>query len=187
MARRAVAMATVLLHTLLGMVCAMPGPVAPSRRSGGGPRLQCASCLLPFGSAKAVRIHQAAMGPASPCGSQRLPPVTSGWSGSGPRAAGRVEDLSGQRGPLSCASDSESETNTARSSRGMEDDIAEQEDPVAEQEDPVAEQEDPAPAEPEEPMDQVKYLHIRTIHTYTYIYILNIHIHTYTYTYIRIL
>ncbi len=32
MARHAVAMATVLLHTLLGMVCAMPGPGAPSHR-----------------------------------------------------------------------------------------------------------------------------------------------------------
>jgi hypothetical protein len=138
----------------------MPGLGPPSRRPGGGGlRLQCASCLLPFGSAKAIRTHQAAMGPASLCCSQRLPPITSGWSGSGPRATGRVEDLNGQRVPLSCASDSESESNTARSPRRMDEDIGG--GPAGEQEDPVAEQ-------PEEPLHQVKYVQIRT---YTYIYV----------------
>jgi hypothetical protein len=97
MARHAVAMTTVLLHTLMSMVCAMQGPGAPSQRPGGGPRLQCASCLMPFGSVKAVRTHQA-MGPGYPCGSQRLAPVASGWSRRWPRAAGRVEDLSGRIG-----------------------------------------------------------------------------------------
>jgi hypothetical protein len=137
MARPAVVVVTVVLHILLGKVCAMPGPGSLSRRPGasGGLRLQCASCLLPFGSTKAVRIHQAAMGPLSPCGSQRLAPFTSSWSCRGPRAVGRVEDLSGQGGRLSCVSDSDSDIHRDCSPRRMEEDLRSR--PAGEQEDPV--------------------------------------------------
>ena len=171
MARPAVVVLTVVLHILLGKVYAMPGPGPPSRRSVGGPRLQCASCLLPFGTARAVRIHQAAMGPSSPCGSQRLAPVTSSWSGRGPRAAGRVEDLSGPRGRLSGVSDPDSDIDGGRSPRRMEEDL--HGGPAgAQEEDPVHEQEDRAPPEQGAWRDQVlkictKYVHIRT-YTYTY-------------------
>jgi hypothetical protein len=173
MARHAVAMATVLLHTLMGMVCAMPGPGAPSQRLGGGPRLQCASCLMPFGSLKAVRTHQAAMGPGSPCSSQRLAPVASAWSGRGPRAAGRVEELSGQRDRLSCVSDSDSETGSVRGPGRRDEDLGG--GPAGEQEDPVDEQEDLASADHQETMDQVQ------IRTNTCIYI---HISAYTSKYL---
>ncbi len=153
MARPAVVVVTVVLHILLGKVCAMPGPGSPSRRSGGGPRLRCASCLLPFGSAKAVRIHQAAMGPFSPCCSQRLAPVTSSWSCRGPRAVGRVEDLSGQRGRLYCVSDPDSDIDRDSSPRRMEEDL--HGGPAGEQDDPVPEQEDRVPADHQDLRDQV--------------------------------
>ena len=154
MARPAVVVLTVVLHILLGKVYAMPGPGSQSRRSGGGPRLQCANCLLPFGSAKAVRIHQAAMGPSSPCGSQRLAPVTSTWSCRGPRAAGRVEDLSGQRGRLSSVSDPDSDIDGGRSPRRMEEDL--HGGPAgAQEENPVHEEEVRAPPEQEARREQV--------------------------------
>jgi hypothetical protein len=93
------------------------------------------------------------MGPSSPCGSQRLAPVTSTWSGRGPRAAGRVEDLSGQRGRFSCVSDPDSDIDGGSSPRRMEEDL--HGGPAGEQEDPVPEQEDRAPPDHEAPRDEV--------------------------------
>ena len=85
---------------------------------------------------------------------RRLAPVTSTWSGRGPRAAGRVEDLSCQRGRLSCVSDPDSDIDGGRSPRRMEEDL--HGGPAgAQEEDPVPEQEDRASPEHEAPRDQV--------------------------------
>ena len=90
MARHAVAVAfAVLIHALLGLVSAMPGP-----RSA-GPRLQCPNCFKPFLKHSHFRLHQASMANTA-CGRDVSQPMASGWSG-GARAAGNVEDLSGQR------------------------------------------------------------------------------------------
>ena len=90
MARHAVAVAfAVLIHALLGLVSAMPGP-----RSA-GPRLQCPNCFKPFLKHSHFRLHQASMAKTA-CGRDVSQPMASGWSG-GARAAGNVEDLSGQR------------------------------------------------------------------------------------------
>ena len=184
MARHAVAVATVLFHSLLGLVCAMPGPGAPGQRPGGGPRLQCPSCLRPFRSARDVRIHKASMGPASLCGTDMRGPVTSGWSSRGPRAAGRVEDLSGRGFRLPGMSDTESDTDRARSPRRMHEDFGG--GPVGEHEDPAAEPEDPSAADPQEPQHQVQiHANRRNTRIFMHIHTIYIHIHTNTYRYVH--
>ena len=56
--------------------------------------------------------------------------------------------MSGQRVRLPGMSDTDSETDRARSPRRMDEDLGG--GPVGEQDDPAAEQEDPAPADPHE-------------------------------------
>ena len=183
MARFAVAVATVLLHTLLGMVCAMPGPGAPGRGPSGGPRLQCPGCSKGFKTHRAVRIHQNAVGP--PCSLASREPKASGWSGSGPSAAGLVEDLSGQRVRLP-GLDSDSDSGRSRSSSRIYQDLRGGIQ-AAGQEEPAAEPEELAPADLAEPLPDVR-IHAYTYTTYTtyiYIHIHTLHtIHTNTYRYI---
>ena len=182
MARFAVAVATVLLHTLLGMVCAMPGPGAPGRGPSGGPRLQCPGCSKGFKTHRAVRIHQNAVGP--PCSLASREPKASGWSGSGPSAAGRVEDLSGQRVRLP-GLDSNSDSGRSSSSSRIEQDHRGGVQ-AAGQEEPAAEPEEPAPTDLAEPLPLVT-IHAYTYTTYIYIHILTLHtIHSITYNYIQI-
>ncbi len=95
MARHAVAVAfTVLIHALLGLVSAMPGPAAPSRPgSAGARRLQCPHCFRSFTTHANFRNHQAAMANragSKGCGRDVPHPMSSGWAGGGPRAAGTV-------------------------------------------------------------------------------------------------
>ena len=120
MARRGHAVAVafkVLIHALLGLVSAMPGPAAPSRpMSAGARRLQCPHCFRAFTTHANFRNHQAAManraGPKG-CGRDVPHPISSGWAGGGPRAAGTVADLSGQReaGRLRGIYDSDSDSS----------------------------------------------------------------------------
>ena len=77
-----------------------------------------------------------------------------------------MEDLSGQRVRLSCLSDSESETDRARSPRRMDEDLGGGH--AGEQEDPAPEQEGPAPQDPEDELNQVHYVNILA---YIYIYV----------------
>jgi hypothetical protein len=99
MARHAVAVAfTVLIHALLGLVSAMPGPSRPG--SAGARRLQCPHCCRSFTTHANFRNHQAAWANragSKGCGRDVPHPMSSGWAGGGPRAAGTVADLSGQR------------------------------------------------------------------------------------------
>ena len=119
MARHAVAVAfTVLIHALLGLVSAMPGPAAPSRLGSAGPsRLQCPHCFRSFTTHANFRNHQAAMANRAGtkgCGRDVPHPMSSGWAGGGPRAAGTVADLSGQRdraGRLPGIDDSDSDSS----------------------------------------------------------------------------
>ena len=118
MARHAVAVAfTVLIHALLGLVSAMPGPAAPSRPgSAGARRLQCPHCFRAFTTHANFRNHQAAMANRAGtkgCGRDVPHPISSGWAGGGPRAAGTVADLSGQReaGRLRGIYDSDSDSS----------------------------------------------------------------------------
>jgi hypothetical protein len=118
MARHAVAVAfTVLIHALLGLVSAMPGPAAPSRLGSAGPRrLQCPHCFKSFKTHANFRNHQAAMANRAGtkgCGRDVPHPMSSGWAGGGPRAAGTVADLSGQReaGRLPGIDDSDSDSS----------------------------------------------------------------------------
>ena len=161
MARHAVVVATVILHTMLGMVCAMPGPGPPSPRHTRVQRLQCPSCNRPFKTHRAVRIPQMAMGPLLPCASDLREPFASTWTGSGPRASGRLEEMGGQRVRLPGVSDSESDPERARSPRMMDEGGAES--PLDMPEEPAGM--DPVPAVGNE--DRVKYTQI---HTYTYRY-----------------
>ena len=93
MARHSVAVAAVLIHTLLGIVCAMPpGLGAPRAGPGRCIQVQCPGCNQGFKSHKAVRIHQNRMGPSSECFTDQRDPVPSAWSSrGGGHAAGRVE------------------------------------------------------------------------------------------------
>ena len=133
MARHAVAVAcTVLIHALLGLVGAMPGPAAPSR--GAGPRLQCPTCLKGFSTDANFRRHQAAMAKSDPrgCGRYAENAMPSGWSG-GSRPAGTVADLSGQRqaARLPGIDDSDSDSSGGGGRRQMDQDGGDQDHPTA--------------------------------------------------------
>ena len=114
-----------LLHALLGLVRAMPnGPQSPSQ-FGARPRLQCPQCFRGFKSHSAFRQHQAQMlrfsdGSGS-CADQEQPHHR-GWSGRGPRASGRVQDLGRPEGRLTGFSDSDAESGRNDSPRRMDSD-----------------------------------------------------------------
>ena len=180
MARHAVAVAfTVLLHALLGLVSAMPGPGAPSRS--GGPRLQCPHCFRDFKTHACFRQHQAAMAHdegKTGCGRGVLQPMSSGWSGGGARAAGTVADLSGQleagRLPGLTDSDSDSSGRGGHGRRIMDQDGRGQGHPVA-----ADSEEDSVPDVPDSPAGDGG---AAPVHTCTYLHIPIIHEHTCTYS-----
>ena len=93
MARYSVALAAVLMHTLIGIVCAMPGmPGPPGSASGpglSGRTIQCPSCGRHFKTHRAVRQHQAHMGKTSKCYTDLRPPIPI-WLGRRRRARGRT-------------------------------------------------------------------------------------------------
>ena len=172
MARYSVALAAVLMHTLIGIVCAMPGMPGPpgSGPARSGRTIQCPSCGRHFKTHRAVRQHQAHMGKTSKCYTDLRPPIPSGWAGGGARAAGRAENLS-RGGRLPGMMDSDTDSNGARSPRQMDRD--EKPSPAAASDSDS--DGNPGPAEPfahpADPADdmQVKYCHIHHIHLYTYI------------------
>ena len=168
MARHAVAVAyTVLIHALLGLVSAMPGPPGPAAPSGSaGPRLQCPHCFRAFKTHANFRNHQAAMsnsaGPTG-CGRDVPHPMSSGWFVGGPRTAGTVADLSGQRARLPGIDDSDSDSSGRGGRRQVDQDGGGQDHPAAEDS-----EEEAGPAAPDSPAghggaDQV--------HTYIYRFI----------------
>ena len=179
MARHSVALAAVLMHTLLGIVCAMPGLGAPSSGPGLaaqlGRTIACPCCGRHFKTHRAVRQHQARMEKSSKCYKDLRPPIPSAWSGGGARAAGRAEDLS-RGGRLPGMTDSDTDSAGARSPRRMDpvDQPARAASPA--DSDPA----DPGPADhPADPADPADAMQVQ-IQSYTYIYM---HIHVYTYTY----
>ena len=179
MARHSVALAAVLMHTLLGIVCAMPWLGAPSSGPGLAARLgrtiACPGCGRHFKTHRAVRQHQARMEKSSKCYKDLRPPIPSAWSGGGARAAGRAEDLS-RGGRLPGMTDSDTDSAGARSPRRMDpvDQPARAASPA--DSDPA----DPGPAEhPGDPADPADVMQVQIL-SYTYIYN---HIHGYTYIY----
>ena len=181
MARHSVALAAVLMHTLLGIVCAMPGLGAPSSGPGLAARLgrtiACPGCGRHFKTHRAVRQHQARMEKSSKCYKDLRPPIPSAWSGGGARAAGRAEDLS-RGGRLPGMTDSDTDSAGARSPRRMDpvDQPARAASPLAADSDPA----DPGPVDyPADPADPADAMQVQ-IQSYTYIYMC---IHMYTYTY----
>ena len=187
MARHSVAVAAVLIHTLLGIVCAMPGLGAPRAGPGRCIQVQCPGCNQGFKSHKAVRIHQNRMGPSSECFADQRDPVPSAWSSrGGGRAAGRVEGPGGGGGRLPGLGDSDSESDPGRSQRRTN-----QDDPAAPASDPVDPDADPAAEPPaaDPPADPADFMEVYTciyVHIQSYTYI-NVRIHAYTciYNYIR--
>ena len=176
MARHAVAVAyTVLIHALLGLVSAMPGPPGPAAPSGSaGPRLQCPHCFRGFKTHANFRNHQAAMsksaGPTG-CGRDVPHPMSSGWFVGGPRTAGTVADLSGQRARLPGIDDSDSDSSGRGGRRQVDQDGGGQDHPAAEDS-----EEEAGPAAPDSPAghggaDQVHTYRYRSIHLDTYRYI----------------
>jgi hypothetical protein len=139
MARHAVAVAyTVLIHALLGLVSAMLGPPGPAAPSGSaGPRLQCPHCFRGFKTHANFRNHQADMsnsaGPTG-CGRDVPHPMSSGWFVGGPRTAGTVADLSGQRetARLPGIDDSDSDSSGRGGRRQVDQDGGGQDHPAAE-------------------------------------------------------
>ena len=121
MARHSVALSAALMHTLIGIVCAMPaGPGAPSRGPGmAGRTISCPGCGLGFKTHRAVRQHQGHMAKTSKCFKDLRPPIPSAWSSGGARAAGRVEDLS-RGGRLPGMTDSDTDSGGERSPRRMD-------------------------------------------------------------------
>ena len=87
MARHSVALSAALMHTLIGIVCAMPaGPGAPSRGPGmAGRTISCPGCGLGFKTHRAVRQHQGHMAKTSKCFKDLRPPIPSAWSSGGAR------------------------------------------------------------------------------------------------------
>jgi len=156
-----------LLHALLGLVRAMPnGPQSPSQ-FGARPRLQCPQCFRGFKSHSAFRQHQAQMlrfSDGSGSCADKEQPYHRGWSGRGPRASGRVQDLGRPDGRLSGFTDSDSESGRNDSPRRRDSDDG-----------GAANHQEPGPAEPDQaPADaarapsplQVYAIHaIHTIHT----------------------
>jgi len=198
MARHSVALSAALMHTLIGIVCAMPaGPGAPSRGPGmAGRTISCPGCGLGFKTHRAVRQHQGHMAKTSKCFKDLRPPIPSAWSSGGARAAGRAEDLS-RGGRLPGMTDSDTESSGERSPRRMDrdDQPARAASPADSDSDPPAA--DPGPADhPADPADEIQvkiqsYTVIyMLIHAYTCIYIgipyIYIHIHTYTHKYIHV-
>ena len=180
MARHTVAVAVaVLIHTLLRLVSAMPGPAAPSRSV--GPRLQCPHCHRSFKTHANFRTHQAAManrGGQTGCGRDVPYPTSSGWS-SGSRAAGAVADLSGPGGAqreaarLAGIDDSDSDSSGRGGRRQVDHDGGGQDHPAA-----ADSEEEAGPAVPDAPAGDGG---AGQVHTYQYLVI-----HADTNTYIQI-
>jgi hypothetical protein len=180
MPRYSVALAVVLMHTLIGIVCAMPGMGPPGSGPGlAGRTIQCPGCGRHFKTHRAVRQHQARMAKSSKCYKDLRPPIPSGWASGGARAAGRAENLS-RGGRLPGMTDSDTGSNGARSPRQMDPD--EQPLPAAALDSDV----NPGPADPfDQPADPADEMQVKILSytSYTFIYI---HINTYKYIYIQI-
>ena len=168
-----------LLHALMGLVSAMPhGPLAPSQ-SGVRPRLQCPQCFRGFKSHSAFRQHRAQMlrfSDGSGSCADHDQPHHMGWSGRGPRASGRVQDLGRPDGQLPGFTDSDSDSGRNDSPRRI--------NPVdggaADHQEPA--EPDQAPADVRAPSP----LRVYTIHTIQTEYIQYIHIHDIQSKYMRI-
>jgi hypothetical protein len=173
MPRYSVALAAVLMHTLIGIVCAMPGVGPPGSGLGlVGRTIQCPGCGRHFKTHRAVRQHQGRMAKSSQCYKDQRPPIPSGWASGGARAAGRAENLS-RGGRLPGMTDSDTDSNGARSPRQMDRD-----EQHAQAASPAASDADPGPADPvDHPADpaddmQVKILSNPIIYIYMHAYTL---------------
>ncbi len=155
-----------------------------SRAPGSGPGLagrtiQCPGCGRHFKTHHAVRQHQDRMAKSSKCYKDLRPPIPSGWASGCARAAGRAENLS-RGGRLSGMTDSDTDSNGARSPRRMDRDEQPAQAASPADSDANPRQADPVdhPADPADDM-QVKIL------SYIIIYILS-HINADTSIYIEI-